>query len=721
MKKNKKNSITNLNDNNKYRLAFLIASIAFICITGFVVYSNIYGNTKHFDDIAFMEPYGLKNFEGVTDFLKINPFRIITYLSFSLNYQISGMQLPSYYFFNILVHVFNGILVFSLILMLFRSPMFKGDKLEKYGLQIALFGSLLFVVHPMQTQAVTYIYQRLASLAALFYLATICLYVKARLSKMEGSPRPYLYLLAVIAGLIALFTKENTFTLPLMIALFELTVFHPKLKITWNASGIGLLSIFAGIVLVFSIFGPDRVLITMFSDNGTEINSRNYLLTQFSVIPNYIRMLILPINQNLDYDFPLSTSFFDLWTIAGFLFNAGLIGFAIFMFNRKKIVSFAIFWFYITIIIESSIIPILDVINEHRLYLPMFGFVLLLSVLMFEYGMKRSVPGTVAIISLIILICGYMTYERNKIWKDEITLWTDVINKSPNKMRPYNNRGLAFLAVQRYRDAIDDFTASIKIYDNNANAYNNRGYAYYATGDTQNAISDYTYALKINPNNLDALINRGNSYKKLNDYPNALVDYSRAIAAQPATPDVYYLRAEVYASENLIDSAANDYQKIIAISPNDVKVYIDLGDLMLNSGNRTKAIEAYSHAVNIEPANSSIHNNLASAYYFENDYDKAADEYWKAIQYKPDFVEAYINLASIYEKRNDFSKAADTYSSAIGYHSGNPNLFFMRAEAYSKLKKFISAESDLVEALKIAPNFRKAQIMLDSVRLLIKS
>ena len=220
-------------------------------------------------------------------------------------------------------------------------------------------------------------------MVTMFYLLSLALYVKARLSNKGNISKTLLFTGSLISAVLAMLTKENAFTLPFAIVLFEFFFLRTK-KLSINFRDyrvILLMAAFLGMIIIiplkfsFSIFKPIPPML----GHAYTVTPLNYLFTQFSVIVKYIQLLFLPINQNLDYDFPISNTFFEIRTLLSFLVLLSLIILAIFSFKRYRIISFGIFWFFLTLSIESSFIPINDVIFEHRTYLPSFGFFLILT------------------------------------------------------------------------------------------------------------------------------------------------------------------------------------------------------------------------------------------------------------------------------------------------------------------------------------------------------
>ncbi|MBK8846013.1 MAG: tetratricopeptide repeat protein [Bacteroidetes bacterium] len=360
----------------------------------------------------------------------------------------------------------------------------------------------------------TFVVQRMASLVTLFYLLTVTLYVKGRIVENNNFSKYAWFSGSIIMAMLAMLSKENAITLPLAIIMTEIFFLQSKktFLILKDYRIVGLSILFIAIILfvafrfssgIFNPLPPDAIT------NFVEITPANYLFTQFSVLLKYLQMLLFPINQNIDYDITLSTSFFEIKTLISFILLAAILVLGVLLFNKSRIISFGIFWFFVTIAVESSIIPISDLIFEHRTYLPSYGFMLILTTAIFTLLWPKNKNLALGILGLIIISNAVLTYQRNKVWQDEITLWTDAIKKSPNKARPYVIRGNAYEDLNKMDDAILDYNKAVELQPNYTLAFTNRGYAHKHKGNWQKAIQDYNKSISLNPLIALAYTNRG--------------------------------------------------------------------------------------------------------------------------------------------------------------------------------------------------------------------
>ncbi|MEK6590200.1 MAG: tetratricopeptide repeat protein [Nitrospinota bacterium] len=432
-----------------------------------------------------------------------------------------------------------------LIILTFRIPFMASSEffIQGHIPWIALTAAILFLSHPVQTEAVTYIFQRLAALATLFYLLTVICYLKWRLAPSAARGRLLWYLFAILSAILTMKTKEISFTLPFMILFMEALLFSTSPKKRW-------LSLIP-FLLTLPIIPLSRINAVVESDIGfaretTVISRLDYLFTQLRVIVTYLRLLVFPVNQNFDYDYPICHSFFRPSVFLSFLFLSFLLSAAIYLFfhsqtstykSLHRLISFGILWFFLTIIVESSIIPIRNVICEYRLYLPSIGFFLAMGGafgLMIEGSEEIWTKGVwrTAIICIIITL-SIATYKRNTVWRDEVTLWEDVVLKSPNKARGHNNLGFIYKAQGRLDESIREFQSSLKINPDHIKARRNLGTVYQMQGNLEEAIEQYKIALKLKPNNAMIHYNLGTAYQQQSRILEAREEFIHALKIEP--------------------------------------------------------------------------------------------------------------------------------------------------------------------------------------------
>lgn len=580
--------------------------LTIIGVLGIIVYSNSFDCSFHLDDLSsIVENRSIRDISDLKAIWSYSPSRFIAYYTFAINYHFGGLAVEGYHFLNLFIHLFNASIVYWLTLLIFSSPALKNYPVIKDKNIIAFATALLFVSHPLATQSVTYIVQRMASMVTLFYLLSLAFYMKTRLNKEGGWIKYAMIGGSIIFAILAMFTKQNAVTLPFAIMLIEICFFQSK-KIKINFKDYRVIILIVALMVFILIFLSNYFNANIFKPHSpgytndfSLITSKNYLLTQFSVIVKYLQLLILPLNQNLDYDFKLANSFFEIRTIMSFLFLLSLVIFAWVKYKKNRILTFGILWFFLTLAVESSIIPIDDLIFEHRTYLPSFGFFIILSYSIYLYLWQKHKKIAITIFGIIIASNSLMTYERNEIWKDDFSLWNDSVSKSPNKARALNNRGIAFFEKQMNYQALKDYNKVISLQPNYAVAYYNRGNIFKNEKQLQKAIIEYNKAIELDPNHFRAYNNRGAVFKDQKKLQSALEDYTVAIKLNPYYFMAYNNRGEIYALSNDYSKALIDLNKAIELNPDMAIAFGNRAVAEAMLGNHENSCQDYKRAIEL--------------------------------------------------------------------------------------------------------------------------
>jgi len=642
---------------NKYNLLFIVA----IFIAGIIAYSNSFDCSFHFDDSNVLHSSVKTESADIGDWIRLFPTRPIGILTFALNYHFHGLNLWGYHLVNLIIHLTNAFLIWWLTWLTLSTPVMKDTQISRHKTMMAFLTGLLFVTHPLATQSVTYIVQRFASLATLFYLLSLILFVQGKLWQGDKNIPWFLFGCSIVCAVLGMLTKEIVFTLPFAILLYDYCFLK---AVPWNLEAkdksliISFIMLIIFILLYFrnSSVSPVSIFNPIPPDQGYSysISMKEYFFTQFSVILTYIRLFILPFNQNLDYYYPLSSSFFQLKTFFSFSLLLGILATGVLLFKRYRLISFGLFWFFLTMSVESSIIPISqNVIFEHRTYLPGFGFFLALTSAFFYFFKEKYLKIAVIILLMIAALNAVLTYQRNKIWKNDYTLWSDCLKKSPNKARVHHNVGRALFDEGKIEDAIDYYNNAIRITPDYVEACNNRGAAYASLGNYRQAVEDYDRVIKINPGFAQAYYNRGTAYKSLGNYKQAIENYGRAIEIKPGFVEAYNNRGLAYKGLGNYKQAIENYGRAIEINPRFVEAYNNRGTAYKSLGNYKQAIENYGRAIEINPDFAEAYYNRGLTYTGLGNYSQSIENYDRAIEIKPGYADAYNNRGSVYLTQGD--------------------------------------------------------------------
>lgn len=587
-----------------------------ICVLGILIYSNTFHSPFEFDDVFITGNSSIRDLRDLKAIWSCWPTRFVTFLSFAFNYHFNQLRVPGYHVVNLIIHLTSALLVRWFILLTFSTPAIKGKEISKHARPIALFGGLVFVAHPVQTQAVTYIWERTVSMATLFYLASLSLYIKARLLqklRTSSAMQRFYYGSAIVVGVMGMFTKELVVTLPLMILLYEFCFLRVKKNVDWKYIVPFLAMLLIIPVTLISSKSPNSVMMIKLVEGYGEVSRGHYILTQFRVMLTYLRLLFIPLNQNLDYDYPIFKTLWEIPTLGSLCVLLLILSAGGLLFPRHRLISFSIFWFFLGVSVEATVVPSDDVIFEHRLYLPMVGYSIFLPTSIY-YLCRKNVRLGIDILLMILSLYSMFAYIRNEVWKSEFAIWNDTVSKSPGKARPHLGRGAVYGNSGHDEKAILDFNEALEINPNYAHAYNNRAVAYYNIGEYDKAISDFNQALRINPNHADAYNNRGVVYGNIGEYDKAMSDFNQTLSLNPKHAKAYHNRGIGYFKRGEFDNAIRDFTEASRLDPIYADAYNNRGIAYRSKGEHDKAISDFARALSINPNHPDANDNLRATY-----------------------------------------------------------------------------------------------------------
>ncbi len=482
--------------------------LGMILLTTFFTYLNAIHGELQFDDDTYINPKlnlasQLSSISSHFWSSLISGRRLLTDLSFGLNHALDGLAVEGYHLVNILLHLCVVALVYFFLQGMIRRLTEAEDNAR--GLDwLPLLATAIFALHPLQTQAVSYIVQRAEILGSLFYLLTLIWllrFVEAPRSKML---LPWSAALAFF--ILGWVSKQIIVTAPAALLIYAL-FFLDRQKIrraVWGCIPFLLGGGIAGLKMVSGF--------TVAGGAGYELEGLHwpsYALTQLRVFMTYLRLIFWPAGQNLDYDYPIYHSLWDPEILLCSLFWLAVLTLITLGLRRRaalappwRLAGFGMSWFLLLLLPTSSVIPLADVINEHRLYLALAGPLisgLALSGLLWQKSTRflgknsRRIVITATILCLLIVLgsLSIATRQRNLVWQTKMSLWQDVVAKSPNKSRPHNNLGNCYYLKNDLYNALPHYERAVELDPKNIEAYYNIGLIYTKVGNHQKANQYY--------------------------------------------------------------------------------------------------------------------------------------------------------------------------------------------------------------------------------------
>lgn len=513
--------------NKKYQLIIIV-------VATFLAFSNIFQNDFVLDDTSFIKTWQESQEGNIRALIAGNVpeghlgvYRPIRSLLYTFYYNLFGDYTFWYHLHSILVHL--GITVLAYLIV---------EKLTKRKI-IAFASALLFGTHPIHTEAITYMSASMEITGVLFMFASFYLYILWKENKKNSV---FLYS-SVILAFLAVFTYEMTLTLPILILLYEYIFNKKHLRNLFGYLAIYFLPVIAYVVIRFGFLNmPPR---------GEYMGGSFWLtiLTMAKAFLKYIELLFLPVNLSINHtlyggidtiatieakkEILLAQSILDLPIFFGIL-TFGFLIFLVFKFWKSyPIVSFALGWFLVSLIPVSNIVPIQQVMSEKYLYIPSFGFVLIIGVLLFFLNQQRRHLFLI-ILAILAVYYGYTTFERNKDWRSDISIWEKAVEVTPNS----------------------------------PSVHYNLGYAYYKKGQIEKAVQEYKRALEINPDYAAAHNNLASIYFDAGLLEQAEYEYYKTLESGGAFWTVYFSLGNLYVAQGRVSDAIKAYRKTLELNPN---------------------------------------------------------------------------------------------------------------------------------------------------------
>ena len=529
----------------------------------------------------------------------------LTMLSYAIEYRLAELNPFIYHFTNYILHLANTYLVYRLV------------KLLSGSIEVSFFVAMMFGVHPMHVESVAWVSERKDVLYALFYLSSLVFYV--RYAK-EGLQKKFL-VYSLVLFLLSLFSKGQATSLSVAVLAIDFW-----LKREWSAKLLLekipflLLSLIFGIAAIYAqhTFGYMTGLqLYTFTDR---------IFFAFHALDLYFFKLFLPVNLSCFYPFPAHKDF--LIYIAPVIVCL-LLFFVFRSLKKTRLLVFGTGFFLVTIFLVLQLLPVGGaIISDRYTYIPYIGLFFIAGYWLNQLILKNPERRSAVVFLCVLAFACYSvaSFQRIRIWKDSIILWTDAISKNSKVAVSYNNRGSAYKELKK-----NDL-----------------------------AISDFSKALQLNPNYYDAMVGRGELFRIAGQFDQAMTDLNKAIQARPGKDwSAYMSRAIVFCIKGDLGKAKADFDQAFALEKNSPELYCNRGNYYDMSGQFERALADYTKAMEINPKYENAYLSRGSAKARKNRMDEALEDFNTAIKVKPDYAEAFFDRSYVYNTKKEYRKALD--------------------------------------------------------------
>jgi protein O-mannosyl-transferase len=680
---------------NKTFFSFASPAIwmAIIAIATFIAYlPALKGTFTNWDDVAYVggnpyiQPLSAKNLADIFTKNYMGNYHPLAMLSLAIDYQINKLDPFVFHLTNIIIHILNSFLVLLVIRKLTGK------------LQIAVIAALLFGVHALHVESVTWISERKDVLYACFYLLSLYSYIRyvpKRDKKWFG--------LSLLFFLLSCLSKGQA--VALAITLFLVDIFMGRkwteLKILFEKLPFLILALIFGIVAVHAQEAAGTTSAANFPIQLRVAFASYGLVT-------YILKLIYPFALSAFYPYPIIRTASELSPVY-WAYTLPAMGFLLIFYlswKRSKVLFFGIGFFLLNIVFLLQLLPVGRAIMADRYaYIPSIGYCFLAGVYLSNRKYIKAEKVAWAIVAVYAIVLMSLTFRQSKVWLNSYTLWSDVLAKNEKVSIAWYNRGNARVDSLDYKGAISDYTACLIVDAAFWKAYINRGNARIKINDYIGAIADFDATLRFDSTAVNAYINRAMSRKMLKDFDNALTDYNIAIRMKPDQLELYTNRATLKSEMKDYNGAISDLNQAINLNPKYSNAYSIRAGIKKIMNDLQGALGDYSKAIEVDPKNCEFYNNRGNLKFQLSDFQGAIDDYATSIRLNPKDFLGYKNRGAVRFSRKQYQEALSDLSESIKLSPASGDLFYTRSLIKKAMNDPNGAKEDYEKAVKLDPNY----------------
>ena len=631
--------------------------------------------------------------------------RPLVSLSLALNYALGGYHVAGWHLFNLLVHFLNTLLVFGLVRRVLRdAPAVEGGLDRTLWLAYAV--AVLWMLHPLVTESVTYVLQRTELLMALFLLLTLYCFLRG----IESPHKVIWFGMAIMACAIGMGTKEVMVVTPLLVLTYDY-VFVTR---SWRAALRDRRGLYAGLVASWIVLASLLLTTNLKVKSGLTaetLSPWNYFKMQWTVVAHYLRLAVWPQGLVLDYsDWPRLTALARALPAAGLL--AALLASTLWAIRRRWWWAFWGVWFFLLLAPTSSLLPLpTEPATERRMYLPLVAVIAvalgggdhLCRNLWARFGWPDRVRvwlQTGLVVGLTLAL-GTASIQRNAQYHSAESIWADVVAKRPGSLRGHANLGLALLDDGRAKESIPHLIDALHIDPNQPIIRCNLANALAVCGETNQAIDELQETLQHAPDYAPAQVTLADILAGQGDQQAALEHYAAALAINPEEQAAHFNLAQLLTRMGRREGAIAQFTEVLRLDPRNATAHYNLANLLADSGRNAGAISHYSAATRYDPQNPRSQINLGNLFLKLGRADDAIAAYTDALRTDPNAFKAHNNLAVILANRGDLVHATEHFRKAARLMPDAPEVHSELAEVLDRQGLHEEAKRELAEAQRL--------------------
>ncbi len=601
--------------------------------------------------------------------------------------RVDGFNPFAFHLFSILFHIFNGLFVFRILKLLINNEW------------SAFFGTLIFILHPLQVEPVVWITEFRGLLAAFFGFSSLYILIKNEFLKKSISKRccTIRYINSLILFVLGMLSKPSVVVIPAFAFLIYFLYFKENL---WHS---------LKKIIPFIIATIPFVLILRFVQPASYHTEIAPLWSRFFIwmdtINFYFLKTLIPYPLVVTYTRTFQTLISKFLFYLEWVIPVLLVFFAVKLYKKNSFILLSLIIFIV------GFMPVFGLVSfnfqkwsnvaDRYMYFSLFGIALVVGWLLSTYKTQKVWVPTICLILCFTILTGFVQIP---VWKNSLSLWTHALNYGKPNTFAYNNRGAAYNKLQQYDKAIIDFNRALEINPQDASSYNNRGFSFLQSDQNEEALNDFNKALEFNPSYYEVYINRGNALKGKGDVVSALEDYKKSLLLNSSQPKSYYNIGLTYAENDNPDSAIVYYNKAIAQLPNYTAAYLNRGIAYAGMKRYDIALENYNLVLQIDPYDEMAYSNRGILYFDTGNFSQAIDDFSKAIELNPQRSQTYYLRGKVNFVEKNYAAALEDYNQALLLDDTFVNAYIKRALLYSEIGHFEQAINDINTAISLAEN-----------------
>lgn len=627
-------------------------------------------------------------------------------LSLAVNYRLHGTALWGYHAGNLLIHFAAALCLFGVVRRTLKQPLLAA-RFGEHATLLAYAATVLWALHPLQTESVTYIIQRAESLVGLCYLFTTYAFIRA----MESSSRVWT-VVAIVACFVGMTAKEVMSTAPLILFLYDRTFVSGSFVESWRRRR----------TLYLWFASSWLVLLALIISSGSRgstvgfgaVSLLDNLFTQASAVCKYLKLSLVPVGLTFDYGAVVEKQVEVI--LVSILVLLPVLAATAWAVVKKPTLGFLGAWVFIILAPTSSFVPVVtQLIAEHRMYTALAGVTV--GIVMVLYGISRKHSSW--LIVCLAATYGLLTFNRNIVYQTPISLWEDTERKAPSSVRALTCLGNAYLAAGRTKEALAVFYEAVNLVPDGWSLAN-LGVSLAQIGEMRDGLYVLERAVSLRPEVAKYQAIYGNALMLAKRPTDGVAALKRAVSMEPDNVSFRYDLGNAYVEMELYAEAESAYKEVLRRAPDDVEALTNYGAMLCRLKRMPESLELLEKAFRLRPDLARVRSNLGVALLATPRTEEAVMHLKEALKLEPDLAQANYNLASYYAETGKNAEAITHFEELFKKEAANAETLSNLAVVYAREGRFDDAVKTLEKALVLDPNHSAARENYEKITAYLK-